>query len=257
MTHPSAMLPVPSLAPVPASAPRPVLVVEDEPKLADLLCVYLRAGGYAPHVAGDGAQALTMFAELAPAVVLLDLNLPGLDGMEVCRALRVHSDVPILMLTARVDEIDRLLGLEIGADDYLCKPYSPREVVARVRALLRRSGGMLAIGPGASSARLAVGGFLLDIDSLRAWWQDLALPVTPVEFRLLRTLLQPPGRALSRAQLLDAMHADFRDISDRAVDSHIKNLRRKLQTALPEHECISTVYGTGYRFDLPPNDQAP
>jgi two-component system response regulator BaeR len=250
-----AMLPVHPPTHQSAAAPRSILVVEDEPKLADLLCVYLRAGGYAPHVVGDGAQALLTFAELAPAVVLLDLNLPGLDGMEVCRALRVRSDVPILMLTARVDEIDRLLGLEIGADDYLCKPYSPREVVARVRALLRRSEGRLAIGTGAS-ARTAIGGFMLDTDSLRAWWQDLALPLTPVEFRLLRTLLQPPGRALSRAQLLDAIHADFRDISDRAVDSHVKNLRRKLQAALPEHECISTVYGMGYRFDLPPNDQA-
>jgi two-component system response regulator BaeR len=154
-----------------------------------------------------------------------------------------------------VDEIDRLLGLEIGADDYLCKPYSPREVVARVRALLRRSEGRLAIG-GGGSPRTAVGGFMLDTDSLRAWWHDLALPLTPVEFRLLRTLLQPPGRAFSRAQLLDAIHADFRDISDRAVDSHVKNLRRKLQAALPQHECISTVYGMGYRFDLPPHDRS-
>ncbi len=233
--------------------PRPILVVEDEPKLAALLCDYLRASGYAPHAVADGHGALAAFAALAPAVVLLDLNLPGLDGLEVCRRLRRASDVPILMLTARVDEVDRLLGLEIGADDYLCKPYSPREVVARVRALLRRADGALAGGAG---QRASVGGFLFDEPGLRAWWRDRALPLTPVEFRLLRALLQPPGRVLARAQLLDAIHADFRDVSDRAVDSHVKNLRRKLQAALPEHDGIVSVYGLGYRFDLPLDEPA-
>ena len=243
---------------------RVVLVVEDEPKLAALLCDYLRASGYAPHSVGDGPAALAVFAALRPAVVLLDLNLPGLDGLEVCRALRVNSDVPILMLTARVDEIDRVLGLEIGADDYLCKPYSPREVVARVRALLRRADGRVG-GVGGSLAGERVGGFLLDEAGQRALWRTQALPLTPVEFRLLRVLLSPPGRVLARAQLLDAIHADFRDVSDRAVDSHVKNLRRKLQAVMPaflltntpaptRHECIATVYGLGYRFDLPPDE---
>ena len=230
--------------------PRPILVVEDEPKLAALLCDYLRASGFAPHAVADGPTALTAFAALAPAVVLLDLNLPGLDGLDVCRALRRDSDVPILMLTARVDEIDRVLGLEIGADDYLCKPYSPREVVARVRALLRRAEGRLA-APAAPAPRASIGGFALDEAGLRAWWQDRALPLTPLEFRLLRTLLQQPGRVFARAQLLDAIHADFRDVSDRAIDSHVKNLRRKLQLAQPGHDCITTVYGLGYRLDLP------
>ena len=170
---------------------RPVLVVEDEPKLAALLCDYLRAHGFAPHAVADGPTALTLFAELQPAAVLLDLNLPGLDGVEVCRALRRHSNVPILMLSARVDEIDRVLGLEIGADDYLCKPYSPREVVARVRALLRRADGALA-SPRAAPGCRAVGGFMLDDGGLRAWWRDVVLPLTPVEFQLLRTLLQSP-----------------------------------------------------------------
>lgn len=229
---------------------RPVLVVEDEPKLAALLCDYLRAHGFAPCAVADGSTALTLFAELQPAAVLLDLNLPGLDGVEVCRALRRHSNVPILMLTARVDEIDRVLGLEIGADDYLCKPYSPREVVARVRALLRRAEGALA-GPRAAPGCRAVGGFMLDDNGLRAWWRDAALPLTPVEFQLLRTLLQHPGRVFSRASLLDAIYADFRDVSDRAVDSHVKNLRRKLQAAMPGHDCIATVYGMGYRLDMP------
>jgi two-component system response regulator BaeR len=230
-----------------------ILVVEDEPKLAALLCDYLRAGGFAPLAVGDGHAALAAHRSAKPAVVLLDLNLPGLDGLEVCRELRRDSAVPILMLTARVEEIDRLLGLEIGADDYLCKPYSPREVVARVRALLRRAEGRLpGMVPAPTAARLAVGGFVLDDDALRAWWHTLALPLTPVEYRLLRTLLQQPGRVFARAALLDAIHADFRDVSDRAIDSHVKNLRRKLQAVLPDHDCVETVYGVGYRFELPP-----
>lgn len=225
-----------------------VLVVEDEDKLAALLCDYLRAAGYQPCVAGDGPAALRAFAAEPPAAVLLDLNLPGLDGMEVCRQIRRESAVPILMLTARVDEIDRIVGLEIGADDYLCKPYSPREVVARVRALLRRSQGRLAglAAPGVERA-----GFVLDDAGQRAWWHGQVLPLTPIEWRLLRTLLQQPGRAYARAQLLDAIHADFRDVSDRAVDSHVKNLRRKLQAAVPGPDCIVSVYGVGYRLDPP------
>jgi two-component system, OmpR family, response regulator BaeR len=226
-----------------------VLVVEDEPKLAALLCDYLRAAGYEPRVAADGPAALRAFAAEPPAAVLLDLNLPGLDGMEVCKALRRDSTVPILMLTARVDEIDRIIGLEVGADDYLCKPYSPREVVARVRALVRRSAGRLSAA--AAHPRVAVGGFWLDDAGQRAWWGDHSLPLTPIEWRLLRTLLQHPGRVFARAQLLDAIHADFRDVSDRAVDSHVKNLRRKLQVVQPGPECIATVYGVGYRLDLP------
>jgi two-component system, OmpR family, response regulator BaeR len=231
------------------NTPRQVLVVEDEAKLAALLVDYLRANGYAPRVVADGPAALAAFAEDEPAIVLLDLNLPGLDGVEVCRSIRRDSAVPIIMLTARVEEIDRVIGLEIGADDYLCKPYSPREVVARVRALLRRAEGRL---PGAAQAqRTGGGGFVLDEAGQRAWWQQRSLPLTPIEWRLLRTLLQQPGRVFARAQLLDAIHADFRDVSDRAVDSHIKNLRRKLQAAVPGHETIATVYGVGYRLELP------
>ncbi|MGY0195510.1 response regulator [Leptothrix sp. BB-4] len=226
-----------------------VLVVEDEAKLAAVLCDYLRAAGYEPRVAADGPSALLAFASEAPAAVLLDLNLPGLDGIEVCRQIRRDSAVPILMLTARVDEIDRIVGLEIGADDYLCKPYSPREVVARVRALLRRSQGRLAGLSGA--AGLEVGGFSLDDAGQRAGWRGQVLPLTPIEWRLLRTLLQPPGRVCSRAQLLDAIHVDFRNVSDRAVDSHVKNLRRKLQASVPGPDCIASVYGVGYRLDLP------
>lgn len=241
------------------NADRRVLVVEDETKLAALLCDYLRAAGYEPLVAEDGPSALQAFAAAPPAAVLLDLNLPGLDGMEVCRQIRRDSAVPILMLTARADEIDRIVGLEIGADDYLCKPYSPREVVARVGALLRRSQGRLPGAAGAASpastappSRLEVGGFSVDDAGQRAWWCGQALPLTPIEWRLLRTLLQQPGRVFARAQLLDAIHADFRDVSDRAVDSHVKNLRRKLQAAMAGPDCIASVYGVGYRLDVPP-----
>jgi two-component system response regulator BaeR len=228
------------------ATPRTILVVEDEAKLAAVLCDYLRAAGFAPLSCADGLEALQRFDAVAPALVLLDLMLPGLDGTEVCRALRRKSAVPIIMLTARVDEVDRLLGLEIGADDYVCKPYSPREVVARVRALLRRSDGLLA-----NAGAADMNGLSLDDDTLRATWRGRALALTAVEYRLLRTLLQRAEHVLARAQLLDAMHLDYRDTSDRTVDSHIKNLRRKLATAGLSADCIVSVYGVGYRFELP------
>ena len=146
------------------------------------------------------------------------------------------------MLTARVDEIDRLLGLELGADDYVCKPFSPREVVARIKALLRRADGSLNVQP-------ATGGFVVDEATRRIRLADRDLPLTPLEYQLLRALLAHPGRVFSREQLLDALHEDFRDVSDRAVDSHIKNLRRKIDAAVPGTDCIKSIYGVGYRFD--------
>lgn len=238
---------------------RNVLVVEDEPKLAALLCDYLRAAGLQPLVAADGPSALRAVAQAEPAAVLLDLNLPGLDGIEVCLQIRRKSAVPILMLTARVDEIDRIIGLEIGADDYLCKPYSPREVVARVRALLRRAQGHLpgaGVAGAAGEPLLRVGNFSLADASQRAWWLDQPLWLTPIEWRLLRSLLLQPGRVLARAQLLDAIHIDCRDVSERAVDSHVKNLRRKLQALADVAPGITTVYGAGYRLDLPVEGRA-
>ncbi len=195
--------------------------------------------------------ALRAYAADLPAALRLDLNLPVLDGIEVCRQIRRESAVPILMLAARAGEIDRIVGLEIGADDYLCKPYSPPEVVARVRALLRRSQGRL---PGLAAApSLEQGGFAMDGAGQRNWWPGRVLPLTPIEWRLLlRTLLQQPGRVFARAQLLDGIHAQFRDVSDRALDSHVKNLRRKLQAAMEGPDCITSVYGVGHRLDLPP-----
>jgi two-component system response regulator BaeR len=224
-----------------AAVPR-VLVVEDDARIAQLLLDYLRDAGYEAEALGDGALALREIERAVPAAVILDLMLPGLDGIGVCRAVRQFSDVPLLMVTARVDEVDRLLGLETGADDYVCKPFSPREVVARVRALLRRADGRMT-----AAARP----WTVDDDALRIAWRGRWLPLTPLEFRMLRMLMGRPGRVFSRAQLLDSVHGDPKDVSDRAIDSHVKNLRRKIQAVEPGCECLVSVYGVGYRFDVP------
>jgi two-component system response regulator BaeR len=218
-----------------------ILIVEDEPKLARLLEDYLHAAEYATQWIADGREVASAVKEDAPALVLLDLMLPGRDGLAVCRELREFSDVPIVMVTARVDEIDRLLGLELGADDYICKPFSPREVVARVKAILRRA----RRSEGSADARLTI-----DDAGFRAAWKGTALDLTPVEFRLLRTLARDPGRVFGRQQLLDSLYADHRVVTDRTVDSHVKNLRRKLADACPEQELIRSVYGVGYTLDL-------
>ena len=224
------------------SEAKQVLVVEDDAKIAQLLLDYLRSDGFAASTIADGSVALARIEKAPPSVLILDLMLPGLDGISLCRAVRQFSDLPILMLTARVDEVDRLLGLDTGADDYVCKPFSPREIMARVRALVRRSEGRV------SAAQQA---WLVDEAGLRIAWRGQWLPLTPLEFRMLRLLLSRPGRVFARAQLLDSAHADLRDVSDRAIDSHIKNLRRKIDAADPGSNCIASVYGVGYRFDAP------
>jgi len=228
---------------------RSILIVEDDEKIADMIANYLHMHGFETVVVGDGLQAVREVQRRAPALMLLDLMLPGLDGVEVCREVRRFSSVPIIMVTARVDEIDRLLGLDVGADDYVCKPFSPREVVARVKALLRRAEGRL-------SPDSASHGFRVDEPAQRIWWQDTALALTPVEFRLFKLLLSRPGHVFARARLLDILHEDFRDVSDRVIDSHVKNLRRKIDRARPEGSGIVSVYGVGYRFD-PDADPAP
>jgi two-component system response regulator BaeR len=220
------------------------LVVEDDDKIAALLCDYLNAAGFLAEHERHGVAAVRRVQEDAPAALLLDLMIPGLDGIEVCRAIRRFSPVPILMLTARVDEIDRVMGLEVGADDYICKPFSPREVMARVRAQLRRAQGWVAAPGGAA-------GWWVDESARVVRWQGQALPLTPLEYKLLRLLVQGQGRVFSRLQLLDVLHEDLRDVSDRAVDSHIKNIRRKLGQAVgpPGQDAIASVYGVGYRFE--------
>ncbi len=219
-----------------------VLVVEDDRKISDLLLNYLRASGYEASSAYDGRDALRTIEQCAPDAVILDWMLPGLDGIEVCKAVRAFSDVPILMLTARIDEVDRLLGLDTGADDYVCKPFAPREVIARVRALLRRADG-----------RVKASGRPWEVDdaSFRISWRGQWLPLTRIEFMMFRRLLSRPGRVYSRDQLLDSVHDSQHDISDRAIDTHIKNLRKKVQAVEPGRDCIASVYGVGYRFDIP------
>ena len=219
-----------------------VLVVEDDRKISDLLLNYLRASGYETTAAYDGRDALRMIKECAPDAVILDWMLPGLDGIGVCQAVRAFSDVPILMLTARIDEVDRLLGLDTGADDYVCKPFAPREVIARVRALLRRAEGRVK-----SSSRP----WEVDDASFRISWRGQWLPLTRIEFMMFRLLLSRPGRVYSRDQLLASVHDSQRDISDRAIDTHIKNLRKKVQMIEPGTDCIASVYGVGSRFDIP------
>lgn len=221
-----------------------MLVVEDEPKLAALLADYLRAAGHHVECADNGHDGLQAWTERRHDLVLLDLMLPGLDGLSLCRALRAVSGVPIVILTARADESDRLAGLELGADDYIPKtPFSPREVLARVKAVLRRSR-VAQHGPAVPSAAL-----LIDEDGWRASWQGRALELTPNEFRLLRTLASQPGRVFARGQLLASLHGDPHAVTERAVDSHVKNLRRKLEVAGAGNEKIHSVYGVGYRYD--------
>ena len=218
-----------------------ILIVEDEPKIAALLEDYLRAkGGYRTRVVGRGDAVLAEVRSRAPDLVLLDLMLPGLDGIEVCKQIRRESGVPIIMVTARVDEIDRLLGLELGADDYICKPFSPREVVARVKAVLRRSG----------PEQAATTGVEIDQERFSARFEGRPLHLTPVEFALLKTLAGQAGRVFSRDQLMNEMYDDYRVVSDRAVDTHIKNLRRKLADVSDGQEMIESVYGLGYRFRI-------
>lgn len=218
-----------------------IVIVEDEEKIAQLLMDYLQQAGYRCTWLADGVQAEQAVREQHPDLILLDLMLPGRDGLDLCRALRQFSSVPIIMLTARVEEIDRLLGLEMGADDYVCKPFSPREVVSRVKALLRRARGRVL------PDRLQ-DGLALDEMRFQARLDGKALDLTPVEFRLLVTMHAQPGRVFGRESLLQQIYADHRIVSERTVDSHIKNLRRKLQDAAPERDLIQSVYGVGYRW---------
>lgn len=220
-----------------------ILVVEDERKLAEVLVEYLEQSGFRTHWLADGLAVVDWVRDNAPDLILLDLMLPGRDGMDICREVRKFSTVPVIMVTARVEEIDRLLGLEIGADDYICKPYSPREVVARVRAIFRRID-YLRAGPGPAEE-----GFTVDHERLVIGFQGQVLELTLVEFRLLAALLEQPGRVFSRDQLLGRLYADHRVVGDRTVDSHIKNIRKKIAQVLPGREVVASIYGVGYKVE--------
>jgi two-component system response regulator BaeR len=217
-----------------------VLIVEDETKLAALLHDYLAQEGYEVTVLHRGDEVEPWVRGHEVDVVLLDLMLPGKNGLDVCKALRATGDVAIIMVTARVDEIDRLLGLELGADDYICKPFSPREVVARVKAVLRRL---------RRGERAPEGGVKLDEAGYRATIAGRDLGLTAVEFQLLKVLADHPGRIYTRDQLMDAMYRDERVVADRTVDSHIKKIRRKIAAVLPEREIVHSVYGVGYKYE--------
>ncbi len=220
----------------------PILVVEDEPKIAQLLVDYLVQARYPTHHIVNGEEVVPWVRDHDPRLILLDITLPGRDGMSICREIRGFSDVPIVMVTARVEEIDRLLGLELGADDYICKPFSPREVVARVHAIMRRVASQNA--PGGEYL-----GIVVDRVQHRAQVNGHVLDLTPVELRLLGVLLGNPGRVFSRNQLMDRVYKDSRTVSDRTMDSHIKNLRRKVREFIPDEEVIRTVYGVGYKLE--------
>ena len=214
-----------------------ILIVEDEPKLAALEADYLKAAGYEAHCIGNGAEVVPWVRANAPDLILLDLMLPGRDGLDICREVRGFSDVPIVMVTAKVEEIDRLIGLDLGADDYVCKPFSVRELVARVRAILRRG-------------RAPSAGLTLNEEQHLAQLDGHVLDLTPVEFRLLGRLASAPGRVFSRGKLLERLYLDHRVVTDRTVDAHIKNLRRKLEAVRPGEELVRSIYGVGYKLEI-------
>jgi DNA-binding response OmpR family regulator len=220
-----------------------ILVVDDEPKIVKLARDYLEKAGFQVTSAGDGQTALAMARRERPDLIVLDLMLPSMDGWDVCRALRRETDVPIIMLTARAEESDQIVGLELGADDYITKPFSPRALVARVRAVLRRAQNQLK-----QPSTIQVGGLVIDLPGHRVMLDDEPLHLTPNEFKLLAVLAQHAGQTLSREQLIEQVHGAAASGFDRSIDSHVKNLRRKLEPDPSQPDFIETVYGVGYRF---------
>jgi two-component system, OmpR family, alkaline phosphatase synthesis response regulator PhoP len=221
-----------------------ILVVEDETKIARLVRDYLEHAGFEVIVAGDGGAALSAARGSRPDLIVLDLGLPGRDGLDVTRELRRTSGVPIVMLTARGDESDRIVGLELGADDYVVKPFSPKELVARVRAVLRRTAAARAGGP----EILRVAGIEVDGPRMRVSVEGHPVELTPTEFQLLSTLVREPGRVFTRSQLLDAVHGVAFESYERAIDAHVKNIRKKIEPTPSRPRYVLTVHGVGYRF---------
>lgn len=220
-----------------------ILIVEDEPSLASVLCEYLTHAGYKAHSIENGKTVISWVRENQPDLMILDLMLPEKDGLSIFRELRTFSDMPVIMATAKVDEIDRLIGLELGADDYVCKPYSPRELVARVKNILRRTAAL-------GLERPADGPLQMDESTMSATFHGKVLSLTPAEFRLLNYLFLNAGKIFSREQLMQQIYDDDRVVTDRTIDSHIKNLRKKFHEASPESDHIKSVYSVGYRLEI-------
>ncbi len=220
-----------------------ILVVEDEKKIADLLKEYLENGGFQVSVLDRGDKVISDVKKTPPDLLILDIMLPGMDGMDICREIRTFSNIPIIMVTARIEEIDRLIGLEIGADDYICKPFSPREVVARVKAILRRTSSKLEV------KNIKIGAISLDEDRWIVTINTQELTLTPNEFKLLKVMMANPNRVFSRGELVNHVQGYEFEGYDRTIDSHIKNLRKKLNRQLPGIEVIGSVYGVGYKFN--------
>ena len=223
---------------------RHILIVEDEKKIADLLCDYLKGAGFRTSTQDNGNRVISQVRKDSPDLILLDIMLPGKDGMELCREIRQVSNIPIIMITARVEEIDRLLGLELGADDYICKPFSPREVVARVKTVFRR------VHAEPQTNNLVVGSISLDEESHQVMIGNQMLNLTPNEFGLLKIMMNRPNRVFSRSELINRVQGYGFEGYDRTIDTHIKNLRKKIDRQLPGQEIISTVYGIGYKFSV-------
>ncbi|MBN1636403.1 MAG: response regulator [Deltaproteobacteria bacterium] len=220
-----------------------ILIVEDEEKIATLLKDYLEKSGYRASILDRGDSVMPFLKQHAPDLILLDIMLPGMDGMDVCREIRKFSGVPIIMVTARVEEIDRIIGLEIGADDYICKPFSPREVIARVRAVLRR------LNPVRDEKTITAGGIELNEETRQVTAGGKDLNLTPNEFRLLKVIMAHPNRVFSRNELVNQVQGYDYEGYDRTIDSHIKNLRKKIASILPDAEVIGSIYGEGYKFN--------
>ncbi|GLP95353.1 response regulator [Paraferrimonas sedimenticola] len=223
-----------------------VLIVEDEQKIAELLADYLKADGYKVSILLEGTNAVETVQRESLDFLILDLMLPGKDGLSICREVRQFSNLPIMMLTARVDEIDRLLGLELGADDYVCKPFLPREVVARVKSILRRTS---SVTPTQTENVLSYRDVTLNLDKYQCLAGGVDVELTPVEFRMLKALMSRPGRVFSRDSLMTSAYTDDRVVSDRTIDSHIKNLRKKVLAGASVEELIHSIYGVGYKIE--------
>ncbi len=219
-----------------------VLIVEDENKIAEIIRKYLKLEGYESTQAQSGDEALTLYHQVNPDLIVLDVMLPDMDGIDICKRLREFSEVPIIMLTARVEEVDRLMGFEAGADDYVCKPFIPRELVARIRAVLNRT------QRNAEQKVLRTGRLMLDISQYKVTVDSVEIKLTQNEFSLLKVMISTPNRVFSRQELLTATQGQSMDIYERTIDTHIKNLRKKLNQVAPQSNFIESIYGIGYKL---------